>query len=123
LEKYAAKCKGLQTVTGMPAHVKAAYHHNYLLDQLNIASKYEKIKSGDKVRTLYVKTPNKYNLSNIGFKGKYPKEFEEIFTIDKEKMFAKLFHAAIERFYDVVGWTLRKPSENLKIELDDLFDD
>jgi DNA polymerase elongation subunit (family B) len=123
LEKYAAKCKGLQTVTGMPAHVKAAYHHNYLLDQLNIASKYEKIKSGDKVRTLYVKTPNKYNLSNIGFKGKYPKEFKEIFTIDKEKMFAKLFHAAIERFYDVVGWTLRKPSENLKIELDDLFDD
>jgi DNA polymerase elongation subunit (family B) len=122
-EKYAAKCKGLETVKGMPAHVKAAYHHNYLLDQLNIASKYEKIKSGDKVRTVYVKTPNKYNLTNIGFKGKYPKEFEEIFTVDKEKMFAKLFYAAIERFYDAVGWTLRKPSENLKIELDDLFGD
>ena len=122
LEKYAAKCKGLQTVTGMPAHVKAAYHHNYLLDQLNISSKYEKIKSGDKVKSVYVKTPNKYNLSNIGFKGKFPKEFDEIFTVDKEKMFSKLFYAAIERFYDAVGWTLRKPSENLKIELDDLFD-
>jgi DNA polymerase elongation subunit (family B) len=123
LEKYSAKCKGLQTVKGMPSHVKAAYHHNYLLDQLNIASKYEKIKSGDKVRTLYVKTPNKYNLSNIGFKGKFPEEFKEIFTIDKELMFSKLFYAAIERFYDAVGWTLRKPSENLKIELDDLFTD
>jgi DNA polymerase elongation subunit (family B) len=123
LEKYSAKCKGLQTVKGMPSHVKAAYHHNYLLDQLNIASKYEKIKSGDKVRTLYVKTPNKYNLSNIGFKGRFPEEFKDIFTIDKELMFSKLFYAAIERFYDAVGWTLRKPSENLKIELDDILGD
>lgn len=36
-------------------------------------------------------------------------------------MFAKIFHAAIERFYNAVGWKLRKPSENLTIELEDLF--
>jgi DNA polymerase elongation subunit (family B) len=122
-EKYAAQCKGLQTVKSMPSHVKAAYFHNYLLDQLSISSKYEKIKSGDKVRTIYVKTPNKYNISNIGYRDEYPKEFEDIFIVDKEKMFNKLFYAAIERFYGAVGWTLRKPSENLKVELDDIFGD
>ena len=120
-EAYSAKCDGLNTVKGMPAHVKAAYYHDYILDQLGIASKYEKFRSGDKVRSVYVKTPNKYNLTNIGFKGEWPKEFDELFVVDKEMMFHKIFYAAIERFYEAVGWTLRNPSENLKIEMSELF--
>jgi hypothetical protein len=27
----------------------------------------------------------------------------------------------VQRFYETVGWKLRKPSENLRVELDDLF--
>lgn len=119
--EYSAKCSGLNTVKGMPSHLKAAYHHDLIMEQSGWSSKYEKFKSGDKVRMVYVKKPNKYNLDAIGFKETWPEEFNTIFSVDYEKMFSKIFHAAIERFYEAVGWNLRKPSENLKIELDDLF--
>lgn len=120
-EKYSSKCSGLQTVKGMPAHVKAAYFHDFIMDRHGWASKYEKFKSGDKVRSVYVKTPNKYNISNIGFKGTYPEEFNQIFKVDYELMFNKIFYAAIERFYSVVGWYLRKPNESLKVEIEDIL--
>ena len=119
--EYSARCNGMNTVKGMPSHLKAAYFHDMIVEQNGWGSKYEKFKSGDKVRMVYVKKPNKYNLDMIGFKGDWPEEFNNIFTVDFEKMFSKVFYAAIERFYEAVGWKLRKPSENLTVELDDLF--
>jgi len=119
--EYSVRCNGMNTVKGMPSHLKAAYFHDMIMEQNGWGSKYEKFKSGDKVRMVYLKKPNKYNLDMIGFKGDWPEEFNKIFTVDYEKMFSKVFHAAIERFYEAVGWKLRKPSENLMVELDNLF--
>lgn len=119
--EYSSRCDGMNTVKGMPSHLKAAYFHDLIMNQNGWLSKYEKFKSGDKVRMVYVKKPNKYNISMIGFKGDWPEEFDGIFVVDYEKMFAKVFYAAIERFYNAVGWKLRKPSENVMIELDELF--
>ena len=121
LEKYAAKCNEFQTAKSMPAQLKRAYHHNLLLDKLNIADKYDKFRSGDKIKMVYLKTPNRYGLNSIGFKGTYPKEFDEIFEIDYEKMFLKILFSAVERFYEAVRWKLRKPNEAVKIELEDFF--
>lgn len=121
LEAYVAKCNGFETAKSMPAQLKRAYHHNLLLDKLEIAHKYDKFRSGDKIKMVYLKTPNRYGLNSIGFKGRYPKEFEEIFEIDYELMFGKILYAAIERFYDAVNWKLRKPNENVKIELEEFF--
>jgi hypothetical protein len=120
-EQYSAKCNGLNTVKGMPSHVKSAYFHDLIIKQLGLESKYEIFHSGDKVRSLYVKTPNKYNIGCIAYKTSYPTEFEELFKIDYEKMFDKLMYAAIERFYIAVGWNLRKPNENVVTELMDLL--
>lgn len=120
-EKYSGKCNGLQIVSKMPSNLKSAYHHDYIVDQLGLTAKYDKFKSGDKVKSVYVTSPNKYNIKNIGFKENYPNEFKEIFLVDYEKMFDKMFFAAIERFYDAVGWKLRKPNENVKIELEDFL--
>lgn len=121
-EKYASKCNGIsETVKCMPAHVKAAYHHNLIMEQLGLTSKYEKIKSGEKVKTVYLKTPNKFGIKMIGFKGKYPDEFSEHFEIDYDQMFDKIVFAAVERFYEAVRWPLRKPNETVKIELEDFF--
>jgi DNA polymerase elongation subunit (family B) len=120
-EKYASQCKEFDTVKGMPAHVKAAYFHDILLDKLDISQKYQKFKSGEKVKSVYLKLPNKYGINMIGFKGKYPEEFKEVFEIDYEKMFDKLLYSSIEEFYNSVNWKLRKPNENVKIELEDFF--
>ena len=120
-EKYTSQCNDLVTVKGMPAHVKAAYFHDLILDKIGASNKYPKFRSGDKVKSVYVKTPNKYGVECIGFKGKYPEEFNDIFEIDYEKMFGKILYAAIERFYNAVNWKLRKPNENVKIEIEDFF--
>jgi DNA polymerase elongation subunit (family B) len=119
--EYSARCNGMNTAKGMPSHLKAAYYHDLIVEQNVWSSKYEKFKNGDKVKMVYIKKPNKYDLNMIGFKGDWPEEFDSIFTVDYELMFGKVFYAAIERFYEAVGWKLRKPSENVKVELDDLF--
>ena len=120
-EKYANNCNGFVTVKGMPAHVKAAYHYNILLDKLNLTGEYEAIETGDKVRYFYVNQPNKYGIGAIAYKYYYPKEFQQIFEPDKEKMFEKIIYSIIERFYEAVNWKLNKPSAQVQTDLFDLL--
>ena len=105
----------------MPIHVKSAYYYNIMLQKLKTGNKYEEIGSGDKVRYMYVEQPNRFGLGTIGFKYDYPEEFAELFSPDYEKMFEKILFESIKRFYDNVGWVIRKPSANVQTELFDLF--
>lgn len=120
-EKYADRCNGFVTVKGMPAHVKAAYHYNMLLEKLNLTADYEAIETGDKVRFFYVTQPNKYGINAIAYKYYYPEEFKEIFQPDIEKMFEKIIYSIIERFYEAVDWRLNKPSAQVQTDLFDLL--
>ena len=120
-DKYAPLCREFSIAKGMPIHVKAAYLHNVINRKLGIENKYEDIKSGDKTRYVYVQTPNKYGIEVIGFKHNLPEEFKALFKIDYELMFEKILFNSIERFYNGVNWQIRKPSENVRIELGTLF--
>jgi len=120
-EKYASLCDGFQVAKGMPIHIKAAYYYNILLERFNIQRKYEKINSGDKMKYFYLRKPNKFGLSVIGYKYDYPKEFEEIFEPDYEKIFEKDIYSVIERFYDTVKWKLKRPSQLTQTDLFDLL--
>jgi hypothetical protein len=121
LEKYSSMCTGFSVCKGMPYHVKAAHYYNILLDELGLNNKYEKIVSGDKVRMFYVKKPNVYGISVIAYKTKYPKEFRDYLEPDIELMFEKDMFQCIERFYKVMNWSPRKPTEQLMITLDDIL--
>jgi len=105
----------------MPAHVKAAYHYNVLLEKMDLAGEYESIESGDKVRYFYVNQPNKYGINAIAYKYYYPEEFKGVFEPDREKMFEKIIYSIIERFYEAVGWRLSKPSAQVQTDLFDLL--
>jgi DNA polymerase elongation subunit (family B) len=120
-DKYASKCRDFTIPKGMPIHVKSAYYHNHILANVFKSNKFETITSGDKIRYLYVQQPNKFGIESIGFKYEYPQEFKETFKIDYEKMFEKILFQAIKRFYDTVNWQVRKPTENVRTELFDLF--
>jgi DNA polymerase elongation subunit (family B) len=120
-EKYAVKCSDFDTTKSMPLHVKSSYYHNLLLDKLKLDKKYEKLSSGEKVRYLYVETPNKYMIESIAFKNEFPEEFNQYFKIDYDTMFDKILFQAIERFYEAVNWRIRKPKDNVQTELFDLF--
>ena len=120
-DQYATKCNELNIGKRTPIHVRSAYLHNYINQKLGISNKYEVISSGDKIRFVYLQQPNKYGIETIGFKYSFPEEYNSIFKIDYEKMFEKILFAGIERFYQGVNWQIRKPSENVKCELFDLF--
>jgi DNA polymerase elongation subunit (family B) len=118
-DKVSNVCNDLNVPKGTPIHVKSAHNHNVILDKLG--HKLDKITSGDKVRFLYLETPNKYNIKTIGFKYTYPSVFKDLFKIDYEKMFDRILFSMIERFYTAVNWRIRKPTENVQTELFDLF--
>jgi DNA polymerase elongation subunit (family B) len=120
-EKYAAQCDNFSTAKHMPIHVKAAYYHNLLLDKFKLDKKYEKISSGDKVRFFYVRQPNRYGLSILGYKYYFPKEFIESFEPDREKMFEKIIFSVMERFYEAVNWKLTSPGSQVQTDLFELL--
>jgi len=120
-DKYATRCNGFVTAKGMPAHVKAAYHYNMLLEKIGLSGLYEAIDTGDKVRYFYVNQPNKYGIKAVAYKYYYPDEFKKIFEPDKEKMFEKIIYSIIERFYESVKWKLNKPSAQVQTDLFDLL--
>ena len=118
-EKYESQCRGFLVAKGMPIHVKSAYYHNLIMSKID--GKCETITSGDKIRYLYVEKQNKYGITTIGFKYDYNDVFKSLFKVDYVLMFEKILFNSIERFYDSVNWRIRKPTDNVKTELDDLF--
>ena len=85
---------------GSGVHVRAAEAYNQLIEALQITNKNEKIKKGDRFHYVYVKTGNKYNLDCIAWKDRYPKEFKEIFEVDKERMFDKTVLSPLKKFLE-----------------------
>lgn len=121
-DKYVDGCQGFHQLSkGMQAHMKAGYFHNQLLKELDLGGKYPEVKQGDKIKILILQKPNKYNIDNVGYIGKYPQEFRDIFTVDTEQMFEKLVYIKMREFYTAVNWHIRRPSENVRVELEDLF--
>jgi DNA polymerase elongation subunit (family B) len=121
LEKYEQLSNGFSTYKGTPFHVKAAYFYNLLIEEFGISNKYEKIISGDKIKLFYVEQPNKYGISAIAYKNRYPEEFKNIFNPDMEEMFEKDMYKCIGRFYKVMNWVPRKPTDQLIFTLDDIL--
>lgn len=108
---------GLDFLKGTPYHIKAALAYNHLLDVYGLNGKYEKINSSEKVRLLYVEQPNKFGLKCVGFKHKWPKEFDDIFKPDIDVIKRKQIHKCIERFYEVCGWSLYEPGKKPEFDL------
>ena len=75
---------------GVPINAKAAIYHNYLVDKLGLEKKYQKIKSGDKMKYVYL-TENPYKYSVIGFLDDMPEEFGLKKYVDYNTHYEKLF--------------------------------
>lgn len=120
-DEYVRKCSGFQTCKGMPVHAKAGYYYNNILKDLSIDTEYEPVNTGDKIRWMYVHPANKYGVSVIGFKDELPAQMKDLFKVDYEKMFNKIVFSVVERFYKRVNWIARKPNEQIKTDLFDIF--
>ncbi|MEM4261206.1 MAG: DNA polymerase domain-containing protein, partial [Candidatus Woesearchaeota archaeon] len=95
--------QGLSYIKGIPIHNRAAINYNYLVKKFNLP--YQTVDNGTKIKYVYV-IPNKniLNQNVIGFIGKWPEEFNKMFTVDKEQQWQVAFQSVIERFFNVMGW-------------------
>ena len=83
---------------GVPINAKAAIYYNYLVDKLGLEKKYQKIKSGDKMKYVYLKE-NPYKYSVIGFHDDLPDEFDLKKYVDYETHYEKLFYSPVNDIF------------------------
>lgn len=74
---------------GAGAHARAAEYYNQIIKELKLTYKYEEIHRGDRFQYVYIKPGNRFGINVIGFKDRWPTEFDEIFEVDRIKMFEK----------------------------------
>ncbi len=90
--------------SGTPIHVKGALLYNDALKRLGLGDKYEEISDGDKIKFIYLKTPNTLKNTVISCPSIIPKEFELDKFIDYEKQFEKTFLVPVKNILDVIDW-------------------
>jgi DNA polymerase elongation subunit (family B) len=91
-------------VKGTPLHARAALVHNYMLDTLN-CRKVQRIKSGEKIKYIFLKEPNPARSNAVAFVGSLPSEIGLDFYIDYDMQFQKAFLDPICLILDAIGWT------------------
>jgi len=92
---------------GCPMHVRGALLYNHYLKEYQITNKYELIGESDKIRFLYLRTPNRIKENCIGFIGKLPTEFLLTNMVDYDTMWDKSFIEPLNGIIQGLGWTAR----------------
>ena len=89
---------------GTPIHVRGALLYNHYIKKLRLDRKYQPIRDGDKIKFLYIQTPNPIQEDVIAFSQHIPKEFGIESYIDYDKMFEKVFLDALQIVIEPLGW-------------------
>ena len=102
MEKYANTATVYSK--GTPIAVKGALIHNNLLKTNKLTNKYQTIKNGEKIKFLYLKSPNPSGEKVISFLNSLPKEFDLSPFVDYNLQFEKAFLDPLKTILDSVGW-------------------
>ena len=93
---------------GTPIHVRGAILYNHYLKQMSLSTKYPLIQEGEKLKFVYLKTPNPIKEDVISFPVRLPKEFQLDNYIDHEIQFDKTFIEPIRIILECIGWQVEK---------------
>ena len=89
---------------GTPIQVRGALLFNHYLKMKGLTRKYEPITNGNKIKFVYLKTPNPINENVIAFNNVLPKEFSLDDYIDYDLQFEKVFLDALNIVIEPLGW-------------------
>jgi DNA polymerase elongation subunit (family B) len=101
---------------GTPMHVRGALWYNHLIDKYKLSKTHEKILDSDKVKVVFLRTPNPINQNVISIKDKIPEEFGLEKYIDYDTQFEKVFINPLQIMLEPIGWKL-----NNSANLDEFF--
>lgn len=93
---------------GTPAHTKGSIIYNNLLIKSALTKQYQTIQDGDKIKYLYLKTPNPTKDTVISIIDVLPKEFNLHKYVDYETQFEKSFLDPLKYILTAVKWTAKK---------------
>ena len=89
---------------GTPIHVRGAIMFNHFVRQRDLGNKYELIQDGEKIRFVFLRTPNPTGGNIISFINELPKEFELTQYLDYDMMYKKSFIDPLQTILDSIGW-------------------
>ena len=97
--------------SAVPIQVRAALLYNHYIKQNELDHKYQLIQEGEKIKFIYLKTPNPIKENVIGFFQEIPKELNLDQYVDYKIQFEKSFLEPLRKVLDAIGWqTERKTS-------------
>jgi DNA polymerase elongation subunit (family B) len=109
LKKYEKNADGFLIGKGTPQNSKASLIYNNLIDHLTLGNVYEKIKSGDKIKILYV-AKNRFGIDYVGFKDVFPPEFD--MAPNFSLLYKKQAHPVMDRIFTAVSWDIIDPTKS-----------
>ena len=117
---FPRSCNGVKQYAGSPIYtkgtpiqVRGALLYNHHLKRLGLDKKYQAIRDGDKIKFVYLRTPNPIQEDVIAFSQHLPKELGLESYIDYDKQFEKVFLDALQIVIEPLRW---KTQEETSLE-------
>ena len=93
-------------IKGTPIHVRGTLIYNNAIIINKLRKKYTLVKNGEKIKFLYLKTPNPVKENVISFPDYLPEELNMSEYIDYPLQFEKTFLDPITPILDAIGWSI-----------------
>ena len=103
ISKYSDNMRVYQKAT--PIHVRGSILHNHFLKKYKLTKKYPLIQEGEKIKFVYLKSPNPIKENVIAMMNGLPKEFQLDSYIDYETQFNKSFRDPLADILKTIGWS------------------
>lgn len=85
-----------------PMQHRAGINYNYIIKKLSLP--FMEVDDGARIKYVFV-APNNIVMNDVvAYIGNYPKEFEELFKIDRDGLFEKTFLNQVNRIFHVLGF-------------------
>jgi len=91
-----------------PIAVRGALLYNHYVKKYKVENKHPLIQEGEKIKFMYLKTPNPIHENCISFFGQLPQEFGLEKYVDYQTQFEKSFLEPLKNVLQCIGWQHEK---------------